>query len=331
MTEYSYKVAGLRFIVAAPENFDIEALLPSFSPFRVEGEDGRFDTSTSSVSRKISESDDAVPVVRPIEEAACLFRFTLRLEPLMVPENAEKVEEDENDMGRTRLSKAPDGSYILELSYGGSGVGQMCGSDSGIFMSNASFSEVNAFACPSSPYLGLVLSSMLRIAFAQAVILRDGISLHASAVVAEGRAYLFLGRSGTGKSTHARMWLRTIPGSHLLNDDNPAVRVIGGEVIAFGTPWSGKTPCYRNESYPVGGVARLVQWDSDIFMKKEDDAAFVALLPSCSVVHSDADLQSRLCDTVAKIVELIPVGELKCLPDREAALMCYNNFKSLIK
>ena len=249
----------------------------------------------------------------------------------MIPKGARKVEEDENDMGHTRLSKTMDGRYFLELSYGESGDGKMRGSDSGIFMANTSFSEINAFANPSSPYLGLIVSSMLRIAFAQSLILCGGISLHASAVVAEGRAYLFLGRSGTGKSTHARMWLRNIPGSHLLNDDNPAVRVVGGEVIAYGTPWSGKTSCYRDESYPVGGIARLVQWDSDIFIRKEDDAAFVALLPSCSVVHSDACLQSRLCDTVAEIVELVPVGELKCLPDRESALMCYNNFKSLIK
>lgn len=172
---------------------------------------------------------------------------------------------------------------------------------------------------------------MLRIAFAQAVILRDGISIHASAVAADGKAFLFLGKSGTGKSTHARMWLRNIQGSHLLNDDNPAIRLIDGKPVAFGTPWSGKTPCYRNESCPVGGIVRLVQSDADIFMQKKDVAAFVALLPSCSVVHSDSALQARLCDTIAKIIELVPVGELKCLPDNESAIICYNNFKSLIK
>lgn len=76
---------------------------------------------------------------------------------------------------------------------------------------------------------------------------------------------------------------------------------------------------------------RLVQSDADIFMQKKDVAAFVALLPSCSVVHSDSALQARLCDTIAKIIELVPVGELKCLPDNESAIICYNNFKSLIK
>lgn len=302
MTEYSYKVAGLTFSVLAPRCYDIAALLPSFAAFRV-------------------------------DEAPVLFRFTLQAEPLAIPDDAKKVEEDENDMGHTVLSKSEDGRYCLELGYhrAPGTEGNQTGRDTGIFIADHSFAEIYASISPDSPDCGLILCSMLRIAFAQAVLLRDGISLHASVVAADGKAFLFLGKSGTGKSTHARMWLRNIPGSHLLNDDNPAVRVQNGEVIAFGTPWSGKTPCYRNESFPVGGIVRLVQSDADIFTKKDEVAAFVALLPSCSVVHSDEGLQSRLCDTIATIVELVPVGELKCLPDNESAIVCYNNFKSLIK
>ena len=201
----------------------------------------------------------------------------------------------------------------------------------GIFIANADFTNITASVAPDSPDCGLVLTSMLRIAFAQAILRRDGISIHASAVAADGKAWLFLGKSGTGKSTHARLWLRNIPGSRLLNDDNPAVRLVDGKAVAFGTPWSGKTQCYRNESSPIGGIVRLVQGDADIFTKKDEVAALVALLPSCSVVHSDAALQSLLCDTLARLIELVPVGELKCLPDNESAIICYNNLKSLIK
>ena len=116
----------------------------------------------------------------------------------------------------------------------------------------------NAAACqrPEDPYLGEVLSSMLRILYAQAALVRDAVSVHASCVSLEGRGYLFLGRSGTGKSTHARRWLEAFPGCHLLNDDNPVLRVEDGTVTAYGTPWSGKTPCYRNEYAPVAGIVR---------------------------------------------------------------------------
>lgn len=308
MKTKAFRVAGQRFSVAAPECFEIEALLPSFPAFR-------------------EDKLDAGP-----ED---LFRLTLRPETLGIPGDAKIVEEDENDMGRTRLGLTEDGKYCLELTYHKESAEAARGGtnlrDTGIFIADRSFSEITAFVDPAAPDCGLILSSMLRIAFAQAVILRDGISIHASAVIADGRAFLFLGRSGTGKSTHARMWLRNIPGSHLLNDDNPAVRIVDGQVIASGTPWSGKTPCYRNESYLVGGIARLVQSDADIFTEQDEFEAFVSLLPSCSAVHCDAALQSGLYDTVARIVELVPVGRLECLPDDESALVCYNNFKSLIK
>ena len=57
---------------------------------------------------------------------------------------------------------------------------------------------------------------------------------------------MLLGKSGTGKSTHSRLWLKYIPDTKLLNDDNPAVRIMDNNTIMiYGTPWSGKTPCYK--------------------------------------------------------------------------------------
>lgn len=333
---YSYKVAGLTFTVVAPECYDMEGLLPSFAGFR--GCSGDSDTSTGSVTR-----DDC-------STSETLFRFTLQAEAIEVPEEAKVAEVDDNDMGYTRLSRSADGSYCLELWYDHPEERQNSGSESGndalancatanggavprpgIFIANADFTNITASIAPDSPDCGLVLTSMLRIAFAQAILRRDGISIHASAVAADGKAWLFLGKSGTGKSTHARLWLRNIPGSRLLNDDNPAVRLVDGKAVAFGTPWSGKTQCYRDESAPVGGFVRLRQGDADIFTEKEDVAAFVALLPSCSVIHSDANLQSMLYDTLTRLSERVPVGELTCLPDDESAIVCHKNIKSIIK
>lgn len=338
---YSYKVAGLTFTVVAPDCYDVEGLLPSFAAFRVHPR-GTI-SSTSSVTL-----DSNSVTGENVSASDALFRFTIQTEAIEIPEDAKVAEVDDNDMGHTRLSRTTDGSYCLELWYDHSGDRQDIESGNGalangnpanggtlprpgIFIANAGFSEITASIAPDAPDCGLILTSMLRIAFAQAVLTRDGISIHASAVAADGKAWLFLGKSGTGKSTHARLWLRNIPGSRLLNDDNPAVRLIDGKPVAFGTPWSGKTPCYRNESYPIGGIVRLVQSDADIFTEKNEVAAFVALLPSCSVVHSDSGLQSRLCDTLTRLIELVPVGELKCLPDNESAIICYNKLKTLIK
>lgn len=304
-------------MVVAPECYDIEELLPSFAAFRV--------ADVASTLRQARRPDE----VALDGEPEMLFRFTLQYEAIEVPAGAVMVEEDDNDMGHTRLSKTWDGSYYLELGYHDRGLSGK--SHDGIFIATPDFSRISASIATESPDCGSILTSMLRIAFAQAILRRDGISIHASTVIADGRAWIFLGKSGTGKSTHARIWLRNIPGARLLNDDNPSVRLVDGKAVAFGTPWSGKTQCYRNESSPIGGIVRLVQGDADIFTEKDEVAALVALLPSCSVVHSDAALQSRLCDTLARLIELVPVGELKCLPDNESAIICYNNLKSLIK
>ena len=83
---------------------------------------------------------------------------------------------------------------------------------------------------------------------------------HSSVVSYQGRGYMFLGQSGTGKSTHSSLWLKHIEGTELVNDDNPVVRIgEDNEVRVYGSPWSGKTPCYRNVSYPVGALVKLDQ------------------------------------------------------------------------
>src|SRR5690606_24548491 len=95
---------------------------------------------------------------------------------------------------------------------------------------------------------GTVLSWFIMVAYGQRCLLYRAILIHASVVSCAGKAYAFLGKSGTGKSTHSRLWLRHIAGTELLNDDNPAIRIEpDGRVFVYGTPWSGKTPCYKNK------------------------------------------------------------------------------------
>ena len=85
------------------------------------------------------------------------------------------------------------------------------------------------------------------------------VAFHSSVIRYRGRGVLFLGESGTGKSTHTRLWREHIPGAELLNDDSPIIRATDSEALVHGSPWSGKTPCYRNESCPIAAVVRLSQ------------------------------------------------------------------------
>lgn len=100
---------------------------------------------------------------------------------------------------------------------------------------------------------GHILDHLLIFALSVAAVGKGILLIHASTIRYRGKAVMFLGESGTGKSTHSRMWLENIEGSTLLNDDAPAVRISADSTTAYGTPWSGKTPCYRAEHYPPGG------------------------------------------------------------------------------
>ena len=157
---------------------------------------------------------------------------------------------------------------------------------------------------------------------------RDAVAIHASAIRYRGRGVLFLGESGTGKSTHSRLWCENIPGSTLLNDDSPILGVSEGSVRVWGSPWSGKVPCYRNESYPVAAIVRLVQAPENRIRRLAPVEAFGALFPSAPPAFlRDAGLRDTICTLLGKIIEQVPVYRLACRPDAEAArLACETLF-----
>ena len=152
----------------------------------------------------------------------------------------------------------------------------------------------------------------------------NAIAIHSSAVVADGRCALFLGESGTGKSTHTRLWVENIDGAKLLNDDSPIIRIIDGEVRVYGSPWSGKTPCYKNESYPIAGLCRLEQAPYNKIHRLPTILAIGAILPSCPPVFAhDVTLQDMICDTVGRLLRTTRVYRLECLPNEDAARLSH--------
>lgn len=172
----------------------------------------------------------------------------------------------------------------------------------------------------SNPF---ILDSMLRIFFSQIAVLESAFLVHASAVAGPAGAHLFMGRSGTGKSTHSALWLANFEGYRLLNDDNPLVCLLpDGSVIACGTPWSGKTPCWRAASAPLLSMTRLFQAPANSYAPQSDAAAFVAALPGVSVISHCKPLYDRACHTLSLVASAVRVGVLRCLPDADAARLC---------
>ena len=149
------------------------------------------------------------------------------------------------------------------------------------------------------------------------------LEMHASMVRNSGRAFLFLARSGTGKSTHSRLWLKNIPGSELMNDDNPVVRVWpDGRVVAYGSPWSGKTSCYRNVEAPVGAFVKIRRCSENRITPLSLPEAYAEVYSSCSGFKADSRMADGLHESIASAVTKIPSYVLDCRPDDEAAQVC---------
>lgn len=149
--------------------------------------------------------------------------------------------------------------------------------------------------------------------------------VHSSAIVCNGRAVLFLGESGTGKSTHTRLWRENIAGAVLLNDDSPFIGFVDGRATAFGAPWSGKTPCYKQEHYPIAAIVRLSQAPHNAIRPLRSVHAIGALLPSLTPAFGyDDELQDRMLATLSKIISQVPVYHLECLLDAAAARLSYD-------
>lgn len=166
------------------------------------------------------------------------------------------------------------------------------------------------------------LNSAMMLAFAQAGALSDTLLLHASLVRQNGWGYAFVAKSGTGKSTQVANWLRYLPGCDLMNDDNPIVRIIENQPVIFGSPWSGKTPCYRNVEAPLGALTQIERAKINSVDKLDALAAFTMLLPAISSMKWNEKLYRRQCDMIIQLVALTGCYTLHCLPDRESAIIC---------
>ena len=296
MNEYIFKVADCYFAVRIPATWSVARLLPSFRPF---------------LASEVSEAERL---------------FTLEVsDQLEIPEQqGEKVVEDStNDLGHVQVMEMPEGFFIT-VSY------DAARKKLHALWVNRSFSQGRAKLLYEDATAGVALTSMLRMMFAQTILPQGGISVHASCVCKQGTGYLFLGKSGTGKSTHSEQWMKAFDDCSLLNDDNPIVRIFDEKVWVYGSPWSGKKSCYRQENYPVGGIVRLNQAPANIFQTLTETNAFLALLPSCSVLRSDSQLQQVLYGSLIRLTETVPIGTLACLPNEEAARLCYQQLKESV-
>ena len=161
-------------------------------------------------------------------------------------------------------------------------------------------------------YLG---SAML---FAKGLLDFNGVYLHSSAVVLDGKAYLFSAPSGTGKSTHTEKWCRLF-GATYLNDDKPVLRLIDGTWMAYGTPWSGKHDLSTPIGVPLGGLIFIRRGQENTIRKLESHEAVPRLMSQTLWRHKTPEALEKQLVLTDKLLRQHPLWLLTCRNDDEAA------------
>lgn len=286
-----YQVGGHKLAIRFVDAHNDESLLPSFAPFRIEDTDDVELTVTVDDSFAMQRSEDEV---------------------------------GQFDCGGCNhgVYQCADGGYQFEVS---DTAGVLCST----MQSNPDFSLCQvALHADTFVQRNYGLNNAMMMAYAFCFATDKTVLVHASVIRKDDYGYLMIAPSGTGKSTHTHLWFKNIPGCDLMNDDNPVVRIVDGNAVIYGSPWSGKTPCYRNIQAPVGAFVRIQQAPENRIQRLAPVLAYTELLPAMSSMKWDHRVYKGVNDTIIELVSKIGVYELGCLPNAEAALLCYDTVKA---
>lgn len=302
----TFRVGPCRFGISSSAHSDwrIEELLPSLAPFLLSAEAA--EENEPPVAFRLTVEPDS-PATDTAKEDLKEFR---------------QLVEFEWEGATCRISGLPHTrKHLITLQAPNDPKEYLAISDFDFTIGTLFLHRTEAYA--------FALNNILMMYYAFATACADTVLMHASVIMKDGRGYLFLGKSGTGKSTHTRLWLQNIPGCELLNDDNPIVFIHKdtGRATVYGSPWSGKTPCYKSQSVPVGAFVRLEQAPQNEMRREGAARAFASLLPSCSSLKEAEELNNGVIETVKLLAARVPVYHLKCLPNRAAAELCFNTLK----
>ncbi len=152
----------------------------------------------------------------------------------------------------------------------------------------------------------------------------DGLYLHASAVEMDGKAYLFSGPCGTGKSTHTRLWQQTFgTAAQVFNDDKPILRYLDGEWYAYGTPWCGKDGINQNKKVPLAAICFLKQADHNEIRQLSSSQAIQKILSQTFHKFITVKKLDNMLLLLDRLVRKIPVYELENKPEQAAAILSF--------
>ena len=174
----------------------------------------------------------------------------------------------------------------------------------------------------------LHMSSAIRTACEAGMTMRNGMPLHASLVEKDGYGVVFLGPSGMGKSTQAKLWVE-YQGADFIIGDRPGLRRIDGQWIGYGMPWDGKDSIMQQKQAPIRAFISLEQAPENSIRCLTKQEAMNVLLNQVMMPMWDDAAMALLTPLMGRLATEIPFYHLKNLPNKEAteltrATICKN-------
>lgn len=162
---------------------------------------------------------------------------------------------------------------------------------------------------------------------AEAAVDQEILLIHGSAVAVDEKGYLFLAPSGTGKSTHTRLWREYFgQQAEMINDDKPLLRFEKGRIFVCGTPWNGKHRLGTNKSVPLQGLCILRRGQENTIRRISAKEAYPDLLRQIYRPLTDARKMKKTLDLTDRLLQM-PLYDMECNISREAVQMAYETMK----
>lgn len=159
----------------------------------------------------------------------------------------------------------------------------------------------------------------------------DTILMHGSCIAVDGEGYLFTAKSGTGKSTHTRLW-REMLGEQamMVNDDKPLIRITETGVTAFGTPWDGKHRLSANCAVPLKAICVLERAEKNAIRRISPVEAYPFLMQQ---IYRPQDLESmnRTLTLIDRLIGRVDLWRLGCNMEPEAAQISYHTMRGHVE
>ena len=153
---------------------------------------------------------------------------------------------------------------------------------------------------------------------------RGVLLFHGSAIYVDGKTYIFTAPSGTGKSTHSRLWRELLKDHNvvMVNDDKPFLKVEEGSVTAYGSPWVGKEGLGCNMSAPVEAICSISQGTKNVIREATPDEMYPIFYEQ-SLRPFDKEGTENHLHTLDLLTRSVRLYKLDCDMSLEAARLSY--------